>query len=77
MTPEQRLEAIRQRLFADEELTQLLKDAVEHYAFTALRKTYLTNDCSDVLTQKSFAEGSEAFVKEITKAPGSRSEDRD
>ena len=69
MTPEQSLYRIQQELALNEELRELLVKFSKHYADTALRKNYSTNDAAMLIRQSGMAEGVEQFIKDITKAP--------
>lgn len=69
MTPAQSLYRIQQELALNEELRELLVEFSKHYADTALRKNYSTNDAAMLIRQSGMAEGVEQFIKDITKAP--------
>jgi len=74
--PEQALDEIRKELAVNERLASLLVEHAAHYASTALRKSYSTNEPALLIRQAGLAEGAEQFIAHITKPPAGAHSDR-
>lgn len=69
MTPEQKLQQLRQEFAMNERLAGLLHDVAKHFADKQLRDTYAVVDHASLIRLTGVAAGVESFVKLISDSP--------